>query len=64
MEDQERDYIESWELLTDERQAHPITCASCGLSIDHALARDPVHDHCGPLPHTGPIGGPYCDDCA
>lgn len=39
-------------------------CPDCGYPIvetpDH---RDTRHDHCGPLPHTGPVGGPYCDQC-
>lgn len=36
-------------------------CADCGLPITGA--GDERHNHCGPLPHTGPVGGPYCDRC-
>lgn len=42
-----------------------IHCGDCGLPVvETPECRDMRHDHCGPLPHTGPVGGPYCDQCA
>lgn len=39
-------------------------CPDCGVPVDtDPTRRDERHDHCGPLPHTGPIGGPYCERC-
>lgn len=47
-----------------EPQAAKLICAHCGLPADDAPGRrDTRHDHCGPLPHTGPVGGPYCERC-
>lgn len=38
------------------------TCADCGQLVpgDGSVTG---HEHCGPLPHTGPAGGPYCERC-
>lgn len=40
-------------------------CPDCGqpVVVNADGARDKRHDHCGPLPHTGPVGGPYCQRC-
>lgn len=43
----------------------PGVCSDCGLPVvGDEQHRDKRHDHCGPLPHTGPAGGPHCERCA
>jgi hypothetical protein len=47
-----------------DRDGEEGQCGDCGLAVDEAPGRrDTRHDHCGPLPHTGPVGGPYCARC-
>jgi hypothetical protein len=47
-----------------EEAASGPTCPDCGQPVAVADGvRDSRHDHCGPLPHTGPVGGPYCERC-
>lgn len=48
----------------DPQEGDAEACPDCGLpNHDTPTRRDERHDHCGPLPHTGPIGGPYCEKC-
>ena len=50
--------------MTEPTPLDPEKCPDCGLPVDpDPTRRDERHDHCGPLPHTGPVGGPYCDRC-
>lgn len=47
-----------------DQEAAKVICRDCGLPAnDGPGRRDTRHDHCGPLPHTGPVGGPYCERC-
>lgn len=53
------------EAMIREQQAKEIICQDCNLPVDESPGRrDTRHDHCGPLPHTGPVGGPYCERCS
>lgn len=53
-----------WLLAEIDRLRDLPRCGDCNRPVDDTPERrDQRHDHCGPLPHTGPPGGPYCDAC-